>query len=472
MTARRPAGREADLLVSGRGRRLTSLALWLLGLASLLAVTSASAAEPEPPATAFVHVNVVPMDQPRVLRDQTVVVADGRITAIGEGVTPPPGARIVDGHGAAYLSPGLADMHTHSDTKRDLAVYLANGVTTVLNMGEASNSFMDQVRPAANRGAIPAPHVYAALVVDGGARYGHLMVTTPAEARAVVGLAKTNGYDFIKVYNDLSPECFDALIREGARLGMPVVGHGVTRVGLRRQLAAGQLMVAHTEEFLYTVFSQTASSSQAPPLDEIPPVVAFIKRHHAFVTADLNTYATIARQWGRPAVVEAMLQAPEVRYLAPEDRIAWRSEDYASRSGDLAQRVAFLKRFTKAMDEAGVPLIAGTDTPGIPGLVPGFSLHDDLDALVGAGLSPYAALSTATRTPGQMIARAKPGETPFGVVAVGRRADLVLTSGDPLQDLSVLRRPLGVMAGGKWYAAGDLQALLDGVAATYDEALR
>ena len=209
--------------------------------------------------TLFTHVNVVPMDREHVLPDQSVLVEDGRIKAIGSKLPAVAGAREIDGHGTAFLSPGLADMHVHSDTSRDMALFLANGVTTILNMGDARYGFIAQTRPRVNSGELPGPHVYAAFLVDGSPEFGHFVVTTPAEARAVVQLAKTNGYDFIKVYNNLSPECFMALIEQGKVDGLPVVGHGVTAVGLARQLAAGQLMVAHAEEYLYTVFFKAGS---------------------------------------------------------------------------------------------------------------------------------------------------------------------------------------------------------------------
>lgn len=349
----------------------------------------------------FVGVNVVPMDSQRVLPDEAVVVENGRIVAVGANVAVPAHAQVIDGHGRAFLSPGLADMHSHSDTKRDLEVYLANGVTSLLNMGGAPAGFVDRIVPAVNAGTIPGPHVYAAFRVDGSPRYGNFVVTTPEEARWLVRLAKTNGYNFIKVYNDLSPECFQALVEEGRAQGLPVVGHGVTRVGLEHQLDAGQVMVAHTEEFLYTTFASHPGEAQdpAPSLDEIPRAIAFILRDHAYVTADLNTYATIARQWGRPAVVAGFLGSPQARYLAPGRKLEWRDEDYVRRGGSLAAKLRFLRRFTKAMSDAGVPLITGTDAPPIAGLVPGFSLHDDLRALVGAGLTPYQALAAATRTP-------------------------------------------------------------------------
>ncbi|MET0226396.1 MAG: amidohydrolase family protein [Dokdonella sp.] len=423
--------------------------------------------------SAFVDVNVVPMDSEHVLRRQTVLIENGRISAIGSSLPVPANARVIDGHGRDFLAPGLADMHTHSDTAADMQVYLANGVTSVLNMGEASNAFMGQVRPAINSGKRPGPHIYAALLVDGSPRYGHFTVTTAEEARWIVRLARTNGYEFIKAYNNLSPECFYALVEEGKRQQIPVVGHGVTRVGLERQLDAGQVMVAHTEEFLYTVFSKPdrEQTDAAPDPARIPAAIALIERDHAFVTADLDTYATIARQWGKPDIVEGFMRQPEIRYLPPQWRIDWRADDYTHRKGSLQAKLAFLAGFTKAMSDAGVPLMTGTDAPTIPGLIPGYSLHDDLRALEHAGLTRYQVLSAATRTPGELIRHSVPNAEAFGTIAPGQRADLILSANNPLEDLSTLRQPLGVMASGTWYAAADLQTLLDGVARSYLRAL-
>ncbi len=443
-----------------------AIAIFTLTLAALCGTAQAA------PPIAFVHVNVVPLAVDGVLLDQTVLVDGGRILAVGGGVVVPAGATIIDGHGNAFLCPGLADMHTHSDTRADMAVYLANGVTSVLNMGEASNTFVGRTKPAANRTEIASPHIYTAFRIDGSARYGSFVVNTPDEARWAVRLAKTNGHDFMKVYNDLSPDAFDALVDETRLQGLPIVGHGITRVGLRRQLAAGQLMVAHAEEFLYTVFDiDTSREENAAPDDaQIPAVVDLVKRSRAFVTADLATYAAIAHQWGKPAAVETFLRAPESRYVSPQDRISWKLEDYSSRAGSIDDRLAFLSRFVKAMSDAGVPLITGTDAPAIPGMAPGFSLHDDMDRLVAAGLSRQQVLVAAARAPGEMMARAFPGKVPFGTVTRGARADLVLSAANPLDDLAALRSPLGVMAGGRWFDQTQLQGLLRDVARRYDEA--
>jgi imidazolonepropionase-like amidohydrolase len=409
---------------------------------------------------AFVHVNVAPMDRDRVLHDQTVLVHGERIVAVGPDVSVPPSAMRIDGHGTAWLAPGLADMHTHSQTKNDLAIYLANGVTTVLNMGDAHAGFIDSTVPAVNRGALPGPRVFMGFLVDGTTDYNGFVVRTPDQARAIVDLAKANGYDFIKVYVGLAPDVFDALADAGRREGLPLVGHGVTSVRLDRQLAAGQVLVAHAEEFFYTFFTpRGVEESDSPPEESrIPEAIALARQYGATVTADLATYTAIAHQIGHADVIRAFLEKPESYFLAPQDRVAWQNSSYVAKTTKLEAKLQFLRKLVKAMADSGVSLVAGTDAPAVPGLAPGFSLHDDLDALQAAGLTPYQALSTATRAPGEFLARSKNADK-SGVVAAGYRADLVLAAENPLRTLATLRTPVGVMVGGHWHDAASLDAL-------------
>lgn len=442
-----------------------------LSIALLFASASAHADAESAKTTAFVHVNVVPMDREHVLRDQTVLVRDGRIVAVGRKLEVPAAAVRIDGRGTAWLSPGLADMHTHSQTKNDLAVYLANGVTTVLNMGDARAGFVDKIVPAVNRGELPGPHVYTGFLVDGSPSYSGFVVHTAEDARALVRLAKTNGYDFIKVYVDLSPEAYSALAEEGPRAGLPLIGHGVYKVRLEHQLEQGQALVAHAEEFFYTFFTPPgAEESDTPPdLGRIPEAIALVKRHGTTVTADLVTYAAIAHQMGHPDVLAGFLARPDSYFISPSDRVQWQKSDYVGKTAKLEAKLEFLRRFVKAMADANVELAAGTDAPVIPGVTPGFSLHDDLDELVASGLSRYQALSAATRAPGAFIERTKHGDR-FGLVATGCRADLILSAQNPLDSLATLRKPLGVMAAGRWHDAAALDALKDHVRESYRQA--
>lgn len=455
-------------------RVMRSLFRHLLALALALLAVAPPAAAQSVTRIAFVGAHVVPMDRDRVLRDQTVLVENGRIAAIGPKLAIPADARRIDARGL-WLSPGLADLHTHVQTRDDLAIYLSYGVTAVLHMGEASNAFANRTRLAANGGAIPAPHVYTALAVDGSPRYGHLLLTTPEEARAAVLLARANGYAFIKVYNNLSPGAFAALAAAGREHGIPLIGHTVNAMGgLDRQLAAGQLLVAHAEEFIYSHFfaPDVDSGERVPPDGAIPGAIALMKRHDAFAAADLITYGVIAEQRGRPEMAGAYLARPETRLLSPRYRLEWPLSGYDRAGGSLMPRAAFLGRLVKAFADADVPLVAGTDAPTIPGLFIGDSLHRNLALLEAAGLTRYQALATATRNAGAFIARARPGEPAFGTIAVGSRADLVLTRDNPLDDLATLRQPAGVMAHGVWRDRAELGALLAPIAGRYAAAAR
>lgn len=206
----------------------------------------------------FVDVNIVPMDEERVLYHQTVLVQDEVIAHIGPvgKVAIPDGAQRVEGNGTAYLVPGLADMHVHIAEADDLALFIANGVTTALHMGGDPAKAVGTISRELEIGPVVSPRMFFAFLVDGGGPL--LNVNTPALARSAVQLAKANGYDFIKVYNELSPPVFAAIVAEAKQRDMAVIGHGVRAVGLPKALFEGQVMVAHAEEFIYTTFANRA----------------------------------------------------------------------------------------------------------------------------------------------------------------------------------------------------------------------
>jgi hypothetical protein len=381
--------------------------------------TWCATAQPEA-VTAFIDVQVVPMDRERVLTHQTVLVRGTRIAELGavRQIRVPPQAVRVAGAGTAYLLPGLADMHTHVMRSEDLLPYTANGVTTILHMGGAPADFVDHIRESIDAGEVVGPQIFFAFMVDGSAALSRFYVRTPEQARAAVQLAKANGYVFIKVYNNLTPEEFAALVDEGRKQGLAVIGHGVRAVGLPAALFQGQVMVAHAEEFYYTAFSHRIPTDPAT----VRAVVEETFRSGAYVTPNLSTFATIVRQWGKPQVIGEFLRDPRIRFLSPDERMDWSDSDYVRRQGDISPVLPFLASFTKALADRGVPLLAGTDSPVIPGMLPGYSIHEDLQSLVAAGLTPYQALTAATRVPGEFIVRYVPDATPFGEIKPGGAA--------------------------------------------------
>jgi imidazolonepropionase-like amidohydrolase len=426
-------------------------------MATLIALVGASVL------TAFVDVNVLPMDSERVLRHQTVIVEGDTIIEIGaaRGIKVPADATKIDGGGSRYLLPGLADMHTHVEEWNDLVLYTANGVTTILQMGSATLMDQHRLRQILAERQVVGPHIHASFLIDGKSRSGSLYVATTDDAREFVRLAKRHGYEFIKLYNSPSREQFLAVTDEAKQQGIGVVGHGVRAVGLPEALFLGQSMVAHAEEFYYTVFQNREDEKL------IPSVVAETRRSGAYVTPNLSLMVVMTAQWGKPEQVAKYLADPRAFAMSPEVRLMWTRDWRQRRSGDLSPLLLFLQKFTKAMQEAGVPLLTGTDSPPVPGAYPGYSIHDDLQALRDAGLSNYEALVAATRTPGEFIASQVPGARRFGQLRVGLMADAVLVEGNPLESLAVLKQPIGVMTAGRWMTAQELAKIIEAQQATY-----
>lgn len=437
----------------------------------LLLLAPALLAAQESPVTAFVDVNVVPMDRERVLPHQTVIVRGDRIEALGPvgELAIPAGARRVEGAGTRWLVPGLADMHTHLASAEDAALYVAGGVTTVLQMGgDGKVESIPHLRRLLS-GAL-APQVFFAFMIDGPTPLsGGWSVHSVEEARFAVRVAKDRQYDFVKIYNGPTTEQFDAIVDEARQLGLPVIGHGARSVGLPAALFRGQVMVAHAEEFYYTAFGNK------PDTARIPAVAEETRRSGTYVTANLCFIDAIDRQWGHPEVRERNFKDPLAQSVSPHSRLMiWASprRNYAHNTGEFPVSLGFLKAFVGELSRRGVPLLAGTDTPLISGLVPGAALNEELRLLVEAGLSNYEALATATRVPGEFIAKYAPRAERFGVVEPGARADLLLVADNPLASLSTLRQPLGVVAGGRWRTQEEMRAVLEQNRREIDSAVR
>lgn len=439
-------------------------------LALLLAATPV-AARP----IAITHVAVVDVEAGTIVRDRSVVIERGRITAIGDAFAVPRGARRVDGRGG-YLVPGLVDMHVHlfnNASKRapnDWAfpLFVASGVTGVREMA-ASPADVERVRAwnaAIDAGELVAPRVLATGVP---VRCGDGRdVAAQVDAIAKVGA-------FAKVFSEVDDACFLALMGEARARKVTVVGHVPAGIALLDAARAG----LRTDEHLMQAFEACTPREREwlAARAGLAGAVLAAKRdeQEADVLAafDADECKAVARELlatGQVQVPTLVLPRVDVeRHSAPDADPRWplvRADEQARWHRYLApeyvpapalaaarDRVAIA--IARTLHDAGVPLLAGTDAP-MPNLWPGSSLHDELGLLVEAGLTPAEALRAATLAPARFLG----AEGDIGTIAIGKRADLVLLEENPLADIAAMRRIRAVALRGRWLDRAALDALL------------
>lgn len=390
--------------------------------------------------TAFVHAHLISMEKEGVLDNRTVVVSGEKITAVGAdgAVAIPAGATVIDAAGK-YLLPGLADMHVHVHEPEDLLLWLRHGVTTVLNL----NGFPQHLawRKALADGTMEGPSLYTA----GPTIY------EAKDARAGDSLARVYhaaGYDCLKIYNDVAADAYDAIIAAAKKFDMLTVGH-IPRAPKFSTVLASGMAVAHAEEFIYTVFRDTADDVT------IPAVVRQVKDAGITVIATIGTYEVITKQVEN---LDSILAQPNLDEVPPWIRSDWSPEKnrYSARrgfrAGRLEQRLAFQKEFLRRLHEAGVRVLVGTDAV-FNGMLTGRGTLREIEDLVALGFTPYEALHAAT-IEGAEFLRASAS---WGSVAQGKRADLLLLDGNPLEDVTAIERQSGVMARGRWYPEEELR---------------
>lgn len=450
------------------GKLFFRVAAGLFSALCLIPLLGARVAGPVPqPAhtTAFTHVTVLAMDRQRSLEDQTVIVQGRIISAVGPAgsVEVPAGARRIDGRGL-FLLPGLADMHIHLFNPKDRLLYLANGVTTVRNLGGEAGDILKE-REEVRSGKLIGPTIYTSgnwLDGDPPARPINTVVHNPEEARRIVDDEKKAGFDFVKVYANLRPDVYQAILQEAKKVGIPVTGHVPRPVGLMKVIEGGQVAIDHAGQFV-PYFGRDLDPSR------ILPVALKTRRAGVSVTTTLSMFEEVIAMRGNPGEIRRLLSLPRAQYLSPGIKHFWRDQNpflNLPPSRLLEDRFHFAERLTAELQKAGVRLLLGTDS-GLWGNYPGYSTHRELRLLVKAGLTPWQALRAGTANADSFLRDTVPGSDRTGIIAPGRQADLLLVSANPLQDVANLRRIKGVMARGRWFSEERLQELLKQLADGY-----
>ena len=183
------------------------------------------------------------------------------------------------------------------------------------------------------------------------------------------------------------------------------------------------------------------------------------KQFGTWLTPTLSMFQAISNTWGNPARLEEYVTKAVAEHTPATTIDAWRRTNYHTQPGSVVPHLNSYMEATRRLIRAGTPMLAGTDGPGIPGMIPGVAIHDEIAVLRSLGMTPYQALATATSNAGRFIATFVPGATPFGTVAVGARADFLIIAADPRQGLTTLRNPLFVVRLGRVYSARQLDSI-------------
>lgn len=384
----------------------------------------------------------------------TVVVRDGRIAAVGPSseIAIPDGAEVVDGE-SRYLIPGLWDMHVHALWEEGvpevfLPLFVAHGVTGVRDMG-GTLDILAEARRALEAGELLAPRLVVSGMIVDGPQPVHPEVSLAVETReqgraAVIELADA-GVDFVKVYTLLPRAGFEGVVEAAAERALPVAGHVPAEVGPIEAARAGMVTVEHG-------MSELSGFCGAEEPEACEPIFEAFRRYGTWQDPVL----AIERKWSK----QEMATDPRLRYMPQALLEYWfdgEPPDLSSLASapppaPLPEAEIWVAR---ALYRAGLPILAGTDA-GVPFSLPGWSLHEELELLVEAGLTPAEALAAATRGPAEALGRLDE----LGTVEPGKRADLVLLRDDPLQDIRNTREIEAVVLDGRLLGREDLERIL------------
>jgi imidazolonepropionase-like amidohydrolase len=453
--------------MTGRLHRLRYLRRLLAALAPGFLPNPAAAQG----ALVFTHVTVIDGGDSLPRGDQTVIIVGNRIRSVtpARSARLPAGARLVDGRGK-FLLPGFWDMHVHTvfpHGRELLELYPANGVTGVRDMAGDWDS-LTTWRRAITRGELVGPRIVASgpYLEGGDVPIPHLLVRTPAEARAGVDSLVRLGVDFIKVHSQLTREVYFAIARRARERGIVFAGHVPRVVGAWDASDSGQQSIEHLLAIPLpcTPAESVALAPRFPVQGALGrcssqdpgPLYARLARNHTWVTPTFVAQVEVAGWPGRALPGDSLghyLPAALRRYVAE----IFPMPDSVPPGADSVGRAVFARRLAQlaAMHRAGVAVLVGTDAP-LRNSTPGFGLHEEMQLLVQGGMSPFEVLSAATLEPARYLGMLDSA----GTIAAGKLADLVLLDANPLEDIRNTRRIRAVVANGRFYGPKERLALL------------
>lgn len=372
-------------------------------------------------------VNLIPMTEEKVVKNQSVYIKQGKIVAIGnfETLSFPKETKVIDA-GGKYLLPGFSDMHVHlmfEDPEEELQLYLANGITRVRNM--LGLPWHLEIQKLVNEGKLLGPEIFTTgPLLDGPESIwpDSVILENKEQAKQVVKDVKQNGYQAVKVYDRLNTEVFDQIMQTAKELDLPVVGHIPWAVGIEKSYNAG-------------LFSNEHFTGYHLDSDELMGQIELTLEKAVWNCPTL----VVLKNYENLNLLKEGEDPENFKYI-PNEIITWWKSFESFPLGFEGK-----KELLKTLYEKGGKIVSGTDT-GNPYVTPGFSLHEEFQLMNEAGLSPYEILLTTTVNAAKMMYDVKLR----GTIEEGKIADLVLLAKNPLEDIRHSREIDGVVCNGVW----------------------
>ena len=375
------------------------------------------------------------------LENASVLVRNGRIAASGSHVAIPPGTRLVHAEGQTLL-PGLWEMHVHYSGVEFGPALLSAGITTARDCG-GELLFLTTLRREIEERHALGPRLLLAGLIDAGGplAFGAVDAETPAEGIAAVDAYADRHFNQIKVYTYLQPAVLRAIAAEAHARGLTVTGHVPAAVTTDQGIADGMDQINHLQ---YVTRDLTVNGKVALDSPQARETLTLLKDRHIVV----DPTASWGEMAGHPRSLDPASFEPGI--LAAPFPLAAKFRAMGSPAADepkFRDRMDTALKVIAALHSAGIAIVAGSDT----GLL-GFGLNRELELYVQAGLTPMEAIQSATL----VAARAMRLDSESGTVEPGKRADLLLVDGNPLDDIRNLRHVVSVVAGGRLYSSAQL----------------
>jgi len=406
-------------------------------------------------------------------RNSTVIVQGDRIVAIsGDSKKQRRDAKIIDGTGK-FLIPGLwnNDLHgpAYGEAKAHLARLVSYGITTVRDMGAPLDDIV-RLREATATGALVGPRLFiAGPLMEGPVPIQMSLIVdlfNEKQAHDEVKVLKQHNVDYIEVDTTLTPELYWAIADEAKRQNLPLVGHIPAKIHAEDIIRGDQKDVEHLGGRFLNVL--IACSTDEPYFNQIiaktyDDLLIAVKEKRPvdepqfradFDDRLLKTFDEgKAQQLYRLYAENGVAQTPTLHVL----NTLWESNKDGDKLNDEdleAGKRIFAKdlEVVGAMKRAGVTILAGTDGPYPQG---GEALHDELQLLVRAGLTPLQALQAASRDAAQAMSVSKD----VGTIEVGKVADMVLLDEDPMKDITNTRKINSVVLHGRLFSKEELSSM-------------